>query len=196
MKVAFGLKAHSGWAALVAVGRLGKEYQVIDRARIELVDEGESWAKQPYHAAEHLNADQARTRVKRAVEMAHRVAEQQMRQAMARAKESKHEVAACAVLVPAPMPAWTTDEILAVHFRMHKAEGVLFPEALCSATERCKGTLVKVPEKELEARAQEALSLSGGEIAEMIARIGKSVGPPWGKDQKKASLAAMVALES
>jgi hypothetical protein len=27
-----------------------------------------------------------------------------------------------------------------------------------------------------------------------IAALGKSVGPPWGKDQKEATLAAMIAL--
>jgi hypothetical protein len=36
------------------------------------------------------------------------------------------------------MPDWTTDEILAVHFRMHKAEGVLFQSALVRAAEKCK----------------------------------------------------------
>jgi len=196
MKLALGVKAHSGWAALVAVGRSGKEYQVIDRRRIELIDEGEPWARQPYHATEHLNADQARAKVKRAVEMVHRVAEEQMRQAIAWAKESKHEVAACAVLVPEPMPAWTTEEILAVHFRMHKAEGVLFPDALCRATERCKIALVKVAEKELEARAAQDLSMPLCDIAEKIAVLGKTAGPPWAKDQKTAALAAMIAIQS
>ena len=28
-----------------------------------------------------------------------------------------------------------------------------------------------------------------------VAGLGKSVGPPWGKDQKSAALAAMVALQ-
>jgi hypothetical protein len=32
-------------------------------------------------------------------------------------------------------------------------------------------------------------------IAGQIASLGKSVGPPWGKDQKSATLAAMVALQ-
>jgi hypothetical protein len=195
MRVAFGFKAHSGWAALVTIGRLGKEYQLIDRRRIELVDEGESWAKQPYHAAERLNADQARATVDRALDMVHRVAERQMRQALTSAMNS-HEVAACAVLVPAPMPPWTTEEILAVHFRMHKAEGVLFPEALCRATERCKVPLVRVPEKKLEESVERSLSVPVGDIADAIADLGKRAGPPWAKDQKTAALAAMIALRS
>jgi hypothetical protein len=53
MRVALGMKAHSGWAVLVVVGGRGGETRVVDRRRVELVEEG--WAKQPYHAAEHLD---------------------------------------------------------------------------------------------------------------------------------------------
>ena len=56
MKVAFGLKAHSGWAALVVIGGTDR-LDIIDRRRLELVQQDEaSWAKQPYHAAERLPA--------------------------------------------------------------------------------------------------------------------------------------------
>src|SRR5215471_2074860 len=56
--VALGLKAHSGWAALVGVGRERGALVVSTRRRIELVDE--AWAKQPYHAAEALEPEPAR----------------------------------------------------------------------------------------------------------------------------------------
>ena len=36
-----------------------------------------------------------------------------------------------------PMPDWSVEEILAVHFRMHKAEGVLFRDALVEAANAC-----------------------------------------------------------
>ena len=57
------------------------------------------------------------------------------------------------------MPAWSVDEILAVHFRMHKAEGVLFREALAGAATKCGLRLVQVPEKELDAHAARALAV-------------------------------------
>lgn len=47
MKVAFGTRAHSGWAALVVVGTRDGDFTVVDRRRIELVDD--EGAKQPYH---------------------------------------------------------------------------------------------------------------------------------------------------
>src|SRR5690242_5191310 len=124
MKVALGWKAHSGWAALIVLGKRGNELEVVDRRRVELVEE--EWARQPYHAAEDLKPEAAREMVKRGVEAAHRITIREMRAVMKREEERGNEVKACAVLVGNPMPGWSTDEILAVHFRMHKAEGVLF----------------------------------------------------------------------
>ena len=49
MNVAFVVKAHSGWAALVVIGKRGGDIVAVDRRRIELVKD--DWAKQPYHAA-------------------------------------------------------------------------------------------------------------------------------------------------
>ncbi|MDQ2974477.1 MAG: hypothetical protein M3R69_03585 [Acidobacteriota bacterium] len=196
MKVAFGMKAHSGWAALVVLGTRRGELQVVDRRRMELVEKDEaSWAKQPYHAAERLNASDARGLVRRSVETARRIAVREMRTAMKDAREAGHEVAACAVLMGDPMPDWTVDEILAVHFRMHKAEGVLFRDALVRAAETCDLKLVRVPEKQLDEYAERALATSMASLRKTIASLGKAVGPPWGKDQKDAALAAMIALQ-
>jgi hypothetical protein len=38
-----------------------------------------------------------------------------------------------------------------------------------------------------------ALESQETDLVKKLATIGKSVGPPWGKDQKDAALAAMVA---
>ena len=189
MKVAFGLKAHSGWAVLVVVGKQRDELVLVDRRRIELVNE--AWAKQPYHAAEGLESRVARDLVKRGTDSAHRFALDEIKAAIKRERNRKNEIAGCAVLVGTPMPAWNTDEILAVHFRMHKAEGVLFQNALVRASEKCKLNTVPVLEKEL---LVEATSQLGDEIVKQIAGFGKSVGPPWSKDQKDATLAALLAF--
>src|SRR3972149_6016018 len=154
MKVAFGITAHSGWAALVVVGKRDGNFVVVDRRRIDLVDD--EWAKQPYHAAEGLKPDAARDVVKRGVEAAHRIAVREMRATVKREQERENEVTACGVLVADPMPDWSTQEILAVHFRMHKAEGVLFRDALVRATEACGLRLVAIPEKLLTKHADTA----------------------------------------
>jgi hypothetical protein len=193
MKVAFGLKAHSGWAALTVIGRRDGELVVVDRRRVELTEH--EWAKAPYHAAEELKPEAARGLVKRAIDAAHRIAAREMRAALERERERGNEVAACAVLLGSPMPDWSTDEILAVHFRMHKAEGALFRDVLARAAEACGVRLVGVPEKLLTQHAQTALGKPFAGLMRDVAKLGKSVGPPWGKDQKDAALAARIALE-
>ncbi len=192
MEVALGTKAHSGWAALVVIAKRDGDYVVVDRRRIELVED--EWAKQPYHAAENLKPDAARALVERGVAAAHKIAIQQIRATIARERERKNQVKSCAVLVGQPMPDWTTDKILAVHFRMHKAEGVLFRNALVQASKACKLRLVEVPESQLMECAEKSLNTSPSGLMKTVATLGKSVGPPWGKDQKEATLAAMIAL--
>jgi hypothetical protein len=193
MKVAFGMKAHSGWVALVVVGKRNGDFVAVDRRRIDLVED--EWAKQPYHAAEDLKPDAAREVVRRGVEAAHRIAVREMRAAVTRERERENEVTACAVLVGNPMPDWSIEEILAVHFRMHKAEGVLFRDALVRATKACGLRLVAIPEKLLTKHAERALGTPVSGLAKKITTLGKSVGPPWGKDQKDGALAALVALQ-
>jgi len=92
------------------------------------------------------------------------------------------------------MPEWSVEQIRAVHFRMHQAEGVLFRDALAVAAKKIGLRLVAIPEKELEKTAQNTLGTSLSELTRTIAQLGKSVGPPWTRDQKDAALAAMIAL--
>ena len=192
MKVAFGLKAHSGWAALVVLGKQDGQLVVVDRRRIELVEE--EWAKQPYHAAEGLKPAAARDLVNRGISTANQIALRELRLAVKREEKRANEVAACGVLVSDPMPDWTVDQILAVHFRMHKAEGVLFRDALASAARDAKVKLVEVHEKTLSSHAEKMLKTSQEDLSKTVAVLGKSVGAPWGKDQKESTVAAMIAL--
>lgn len=194
MHAALGLKAHSGWAALVAIGAEGGALRLIERRRIELAEEDAQWARQPYHAAEHLTPEQAAATVRRGIEAARRMARRQLQAAAERLRESGHEPAACAVLIPQPMPDWSTAQILAVHIRMHKAEGVLFPAALCSGAEACDLKLLALPEKQLAEIASRNLGANLGRVSGVLAALGKSAGAPWGSDQKTAALAAALAL--
>lgn len=195
MQVALGFKAHSGWAALVALGKSKDGFAVIDRRRIELIDDGELWAKQPYHAAEGLPPVEARKIVKNGIDSARRVAKRKLREILRNCGDGNFDVGACAVITPEPMPDWSTDEILSVHFRMHKAEGVLFPDALARAAEANGLNLLAIREKTLDDVVQESLARPIDSVMEEILLLGRSIGPPWRSDQKLATLAAMVALK-
>lgn len=193
MRVAFGLKAHSGWAALVVVGKCDGDFLIVDRRRLELVEE--EWAKQPYHAAEDLKPDEARKVVERGIKAAHQIALRQMRASVKRERERQNEVSACAVLAGNPMPDWSIEEILAVHFRMHQAEGALFRDALVRGAKACPLRMVEIPEKLLLKRAETVFRSPVSRVVKKVTALGRLIGPPFGKDQKDAALAAMIALQ-
>ncbi|HEU4431441.1 MAG TPA: hypothetical protein VFT98_21960 [Myxococcota bacterium] len=195
MRVALGWKAHSGWAALVALGGDAREPQLVERSRVELVPpDGHEWAKQPYHAAEGLEPEDARDVVKRGVASAHRIAAREMRAARDRCEKDGHDVCGCGVLIGSGMPAWSTDEILSVHFRMHKAEGELFRNALAEGARAAELRLTTLPDKSALDAAAHALGIPRARLDALLTALGKAAGAPWGKDQKEAGAAALVAL--
>jgi hypothetical protein len=196
-RVAFGVKAHSGWAALVGIRERGAALEVVERRRLALVDAKDAgWAKAPYHAAEGFDAADAEDVVARGIASAYQGAEQALADALATRRAQGDEVVGCGVLLGSGMPAWSVAEILAVHMRMHKAEGELFRGALARGAERLGLACIGVREKELEAAAVQALSLGAEALAERLAEAGRRAGPPWARDQKEAALAAWIALRS
>ena len=182
MKVALGLKARTGRAILVAVGGTAREPHFVERLEMPLLPAG-SFA--PYHAAEELEpAAKRAASVKRDVAAAHRLAEEGIRKAMERVKAAGHDVCACGVLVGPALPPWSVEEILAVHVRMHQAEGVLFREVLVAGARACGFEPERLVEK---AGIPESMS-------SRIAALGREAGAPWGRDQKEAAAAALAAL--
>ena len=190
MRAALGLKARTGRALLVALGGTA-ELQVLERSQLQLLPEGD-WA--PYHAAEGLAPRAARERVESSIASAHRLAAEGIRGAAERLVSTGHTVCGCGLLVGAGMPAWTTEEILAVHVRMHQAEGELFRDVLLAGARAHGLEVVTLREKSALDDAATMLGLSRPRLEARLAALGKTVGPPWGKDQKEAAAAAMVAL--
>jgi hypothetical protein len=192
MHVAIGLKARTGRAVLVAVAGDAHEPQFIERSQFPLLPDG---AFAPYHAAEGLAPADARESVKHSVASAHRLATSGIRAAAQRFAEAGHELRSCAVLVGTGMPKWSTDEILAVHVRMHKAEGELFRDVLVAGARACDLELTTLLDKSALDDAAKVLGLTRARLDARLATLGRAAGPPWGKDQKDAAAAALVALK-
>jgi hypothetical protein len=144
MRVALGFKARTGRAILVAVGIEQAEPQLIERTEIGLLPEG---ASAPYHAAEGLKLNEAQRSIEKSVSAAHRLAQRAIRDAVERVINSGHAVQGCGILVGTGMPSWTTEEILAAHVRMHKAEGELFRNVLIAGARALKLELTMLPAK-------------------------------------------------
>jgi len=193
VRVALGLKARTGRAVLVALGGRAREAVLVERGRFQTVVEGEMAA---YHQALGLAPEAARASVERSVATAHRLAEVAIGVALQRLRQAGHEVGTAAVLLGPGMPGWSTEDILAVHVRMHQAEGELFRDVLAAGVKACGLALLTLPEKSALDAAAQALHWPRAELDAAIARLGKAAGAPWGKDQKEAAAAALAALAS
>lgn len=191
MDAAIGLKARTGRAILVAIGASGDAWHVLERSQMPLLPPG---AFAPYHAAEGLAPTAAQVSIDHDIADAHRLAADGIRAASARLAAAGHVVRACGVLVGPGMPGWSTAEILAVHVRMHQAEGELFRDVLVAGARACGWAPVRLAEKSALDEAARALGATRSRLEARIAMLGKQAGAPWGKDQKEAAAVALAAL--
>ena len=191
MRVALGLKARTGRALLVAVGGDAKALQVVERRELALLPPGRF---APYHAAEGLAPTAARASVERDIAVAHEMAAVGIRETASGLTAAGHEVVGAGVLTGPGLPAWSTDDILAVHVRMHQAEGVLFRDVLVAGVKAYSLPLATLDDKTALDDAARALGWPPNRLALQLAALGKAAGPPWTAYQKAAAAAALAAL--
>jgi hypothetical protein len=191
---AVGLRAHSGWAALVAVAGTPRSPEILLRRRVELADPRVPGSKQPYHAAEGEKLPKAKKIVSRCAGDARRLAGRAFDEVLAELKKSKHPVIACGLLLASGRPLPALEAILASHALIHTADGELFRDALAAAAQERGLPVTRVREKEISSIAAAGLRIPEEEIARCLKDAGRSIGPPWTQDQKLAVLAAWVAV--
>ncbi len=193
VRIALGLRAHSGWAALVVLAGPAASPVVVDRRRLALCDD--SFPRQPYHAAAELPPAKAEALVTRSLDSAARLAREALGAALRdRRGEGQEVVGAGLVLGSArPLPKQLA-AILAAHPLIHTAEGEMYRGALRAACERAGIGVLGLRERELEEDAARRLELAPSALRARVAELGKALGPPWTQDQKLASLAAWLVL--
>jgi len=182
-----GLRAHSGWAALVAVS----SGQALWRRRIDMsVGAGEGPC-QPYHAAAEMSLQQAVDYLQSTEAIAVQRAAGAVREAVATLASDGYEAARAAVLLGSGRPLPELTRILAAHPLIHTAEGVFFRSVLQRACEVCGLTVVGIPEREVLAQCAAALRISDAELKTRLAAMGQALGPPWTQDEKLCVAAAL-----
>ncbi len=193
-RTALGLRAHSGWAALVAVSGTRGSIEVLDRLRVELSASKTSGPKQPYHEAEGQKLEKARQIVTRYAEEATRLATEALGSVLAHLQHQGHNVGKCGLLVGSGRPLPDLESILASHALIHSADGELFRNGLAGAAKEHGLEVVRVQEKRAIAETASRLRLEAGDLERRVAALGKALGPPWTQDQKLATVAAWLAL--
>ena len=176
-----GFRAHSGWAAVVAMAGPIATPVVVRRGRVEMCNRGVHREGQPYHAAAEMPLDEAREFLAECALTASGMAELAIRGLLAEFREKGYRIAKACILNAAGRRLPALPQILAAHPLIHTAEGEFFRDALDQACRACDLRVTRIPER-------------GIVIDERIASIGKQIGPPWRQDEKLCAAAACSLL--
>ncbi len=191
---AIGFSAHSGWAAMVALGGGAAAPELLARSRVLLIDEHDAESKQPYHAVEFLCVEEATGRLDGYMAVATRLAQDCILAQSEQLKERGMIIKSVGIIDSSSRKQVSLPSILASHALIHAADGDHFRNALFVAAEQCGLRVCRIPAKGLETHAGKYLHLPLKRILGMVDKLGLGKGPPWGADQKKAALLAWTLL--
>ena len=184
--VALGFRAHSGWAAVIALSGTARQPEILERRKIDLADSSIPRAEQPYHAAAELPFERGRELLKCCEAASERLAHEALCELLGALKAQGLVVIGCGLVLASGRSLPPLESILASHALIHAAEGEHFRDALAHASERLGLPVVRVPERELR--------VTSASLQTSVNAAGKQLGLPWTADQKLAALVAWRAL--
>jgi hypothetical protein len=191
---ALGFRVHSGWACMAGVTIDGGVLRLLLCERPQLVETFTFEFRQPYHTAERMPIDEARAFIARMQTEAQSLAYRAVHSAGENLREQGYEVKRYGLLVTNARPLPELPGILASHALIHTADGEHFREALIHACGKHSLRAAIVRESEVFELACRSLQLEAGELESRMADVGRAHGSPWTKDEKLATLAAVVSV--
>ncbi|HUH63163.1 MAG TPA: hypothetical protein VLZ50_09215 [Terracidiphilus sp.] len=193
---AIGMRVHSGWAAMVAIGFEGKSPRVLWRGRPHLVETFTFEFRQPYHTAEKLSIDEAGAVIAQARDTATRLARKAIEDVRLAIHPHGFELNRCCLLLASGKPLPALEKILASHALIHTADGELFRQSILEAGKQAGLETFTIQERTLLPTASGVLKLPADELLRRAAALGASHGSPWTQDEKLSALAAWMSLVS
>jgi hypothetical protein len=185
---------HSGWGALVAVSNSAGTVEVIDRRRVAITSPGTPGDNQPYHFAENLELPEAEKFLGNCFAASKQFAMAAVRDVVGELHGRQYRVVGSAVLLASGRPLPPLSKILISHALIHAAEGEFFREAFSKACKSLGLSVTGFRERDLDECVQTTFGKAAPRMRQQISTLGRSLGPPWTKDQKTAALAALVLL--
>jgi hypothetical protein len=178
-----GVSDHGGWAVLVTVAGDGT---VLDRRRVTLVDE-DLPALPHHHEGQHLPIEEAVQLVERVRVSAGRHAERALDDV---ARAVPRSITGIALRECPRLPA-TVAERLTDYRARNTADWVMYRMALVGAAEARHWAVHWYDAK----RVLEAADVApgGADLESYFQRVRRSLGPPWNRDHRLATAAALVA---
>jgi hypothetical protein len=190
--IALGFRAHTGWAAMVALRGTAAGPEVVDRRRVDFIEDGRPTAV--FHAAGATDLDPAEAEA-----LVRKATESMTRMATVAIGELCRElggVTSAGVVLGSGRATLDVKRAISSHAGKHAAEGELARQVLVDGSAGAGLEVVGVREKELVERGSSVLGLDPDELRTRIVDLGRPVGAPWTKDQKDAALVAWIALEA
>jgi hypothetical protein len=166
MRAALGISVHTGWGACVVVAGSLRKPQVLASAVIHVLDDSKRFCF-------HMAAEMARPAASKWLAEVRKEAIANARRALAPLVSDGVGIGA---VVAKTGELADLDHVLAAHPRIHTAEGFFYRDVFRDA---CAVPLRIVPPSTLDP-----------------SMVGKLAGPPWGRDQRLATLAAFEVLRS
>lgn len=193
-RVALGFRAHSGWAAMVALRDPVAAPLVVQRRRVDLIDHG--IPRQPYHAAEKMSLSEAETFLQECADVAAALANNAVRAAVSELSAKGYTVAGSCVLLGSGRLTNCLASTLASHTMIHTAEGDFYRDALKKACEYSGLAVSPIKEKQVWDHAAACLRIPREDLERRVGEMGKSIGPPWRQDEKLCAIAGWLVLKS
>jgi hypothetical protein len=193
-RAAIGIRAHSGWGALVVVAGCPGAIDVIGRRKILITAPNIKGANQPYHFALEQKLADPESYLTECAAASERLAFEALREIVLEAGRHRKIVARCAILLASGRNLPALPRILASHPLIHTAEGEFFRQSFRRAGERLNLQVTGLPERQIDACARTVFGTEADALKREITGLKSSLGPPWTADQKNACLAALLVL--
>ena len=192
MSVVVGVSDHSGWAHLVSAALVDGEPAVVDRRRVELIEDG--IPTQPYHhetlALKKADAERLLLTVRQSIAACTARAFDRLAADLA----PRYPVSAIAMREPtlARLPETVAEAHRSYH-TMCRADGMLYHAAICAAARQRHWELVFHRRGEELTKAAAALQTSTSEIERFVNGLKQT--PPWTAEHRNAFAAAIGSLK-
>lgn len=188
--VAIGMRAHTGWAAVVALAGPADAPEVVAKRRLEMASTFDEGAV--FHQGRGLPLARAEAFIQSSEERFLRLAREALAGLASELRAAGYEPVASALFGGArALPPLVS--ILKSHALVHAAEGELYRRVLLLASEAC-GIPARLLSGEALPAATRALRAHPRRLAAQLAAMGTASGRPWAQDQKESALAAWIAL--
>jgi len=193
-QAALGIRAHSGWTALVAISLEDGSPQVLWRQPPHLVKTFTYEFRQPYHTAEKRPSAEASGIITRARTEARSLAYRAIQSVRTSLQQLGYELRRSGLLLASGKPLPDLPQILASHPLIHTADGELFREALLHESMRCGLETLSVKENGVFEEASQVLHQKPDVLVRRLAGLGAGLDPPWAQDEKLSALIAWLSL--